>query len=144
MDEGLGAPAAPPSAGFGRGGTVEDDLVPGIDEDEAFHGMIEGLLKHVNDRLAGVEVAHPLDSEGEMRVELFQESAFSGSEGSLEGGTVEFDKGDEAGIVDPEKKGCEMADAVGLHDVTVEGRGEKLRLGHLVVEEGRENAWVSV
>ena len=52
--------------------------------------------------------------------------------------------GDEAGIVAPEKRGCEMADAVGLHDLTVEGRGEKLRLGHLVVEEGREKAWVSV
>jgi hypothetical protein len=71
LDECLGAPATPPGAGFGSGGIVEDDLVPGIDEDEAFHGMIGGLLKHVNDRLAGVEVVHPLDGEGEMGVDLF-------------------------------------------------------------------------
>jgi hypothetical protein len=32
----------------------------------------------------------------------------------LEGGTVESDVGDEAGIVDPEKKSCEMADASGF------------------------------
>jgi hypothetical protein len=142
LDERGGAAAAPPGAGFGGGGVVEDDLFPGIEEDDALHGMIEGLLEHLNERLAGVEKTDSMDGVVEVGVELLQQGAFGGSEGSLEGGAVEADMGDEVVVRAPEKEGGDMADAVRLHDLAIEGGGEEFLGGHLVIQESGAEAGV--